>query len=186
MMRESGLRLAHLASPLGPLLAGATSEAIVLLEFEDTPRAALQLQRLCARLKTDVVERSTPQLEQLREELAEYFAGVRRDFDVPLHHPGTALQCAAWRALRDIPYGQTRSYAQHAVTVGRASAVRAVGTCNGLNRLAILVPCHRLITGHGTLGGYGGGLWRKQWLLDFEAGQANRTPPSTGSTAPVR
>ena len=170
MTRLPGLSLTHLASPLGPLRAAAMDTAVVLLEFADTPRADVQLQRLCTRLGVDAVERRSPVLEQLSDELAAYFAGNRQAFDVTLHHPGTALQCASWSALREIPYGKTRSYAQHATALGHARAVRAIGTCNGLNRIAILVPCHRLVTRQGTLGGYGGGLWRKQWLLDFEAG----------------
>jgi AraC family transcriptional regulator, regulatory protein of adaptative response / methylated-DNA-[protein]-cysteine methyltransferase len=107
-------------------------------------------------------------LTQLRIELAEYFRGARTTFTLPLAYPGSEFQRAVWTALLDIPYGQTCSYDELAKLVGRPGACRAVGTTNGKNRIAILIPCHRVVNKNGQLGGYGGGLWRKQSLLELE------------------
>ena len=107
---------------------------------------------------------------ELPAELADYFAGARTTFDVPIVYPGTAFQQAVWEQLLRIPYGETRSYEDIAVAVGRPSAQRAVGMANGKNRIAIVIPCHRVVNKGGRLGGYGGGLWRKQFLLDLERG----------------
>jgi O-6-methylguanine DNA methyltransferase len=110
-------------------------------------------------------------LDTLDKQLAEYFARKRRDFTLPLTYPGTDFQRAVWAGLLKIPYGKTWSYEQLAEYVGRPGAQRAVGTANGQNRIAIVIPCHRVINKGGKLGGYGGGLWRKQILLDLERGQ---------------
>jgi AraC family transcriptional regulator of adaptative response/methylated-DNA-[protein]-cysteine methyltransferase len=107
-------------------------------------------------------------LSILATQLAAYFAGTRTTFTVPLHTPGTEFQQQVWRMLRDIPCGQVRSYAQQAAAIGRPTATRAVARANGDNRIAIVIPCHRVIGADGTLTGYGGQLWRKQWLLDHE------------------
>jgi AraC family transcriptional regulator of adaptative response/methylated-DNA-[protein]-cysteine methyltransferase len=117
---------------------------------------------------------TNPLLEQLRSELVEYFVGTRRDFTVPLVYPGTPFQVKVWNALRRIPYGETWSYEQLASSVGSPGAQRAVGHANGLNRLAILIPCHRVVNKDGKLGGYGGGLWRKQLLLELERAEQTR------------
>ncbi len=102
-------------------------------------------------------------------QLAEYFAGTRTDFNLPLVLAGTPFQQAAWAALRQIPYGQTRSYQQQAAAIQRPAAIRAIGTANGKNPISIIVPCHRVIGANGSLTGYGGGLAAKQWLLAHEA-----------------
>ena len=107
---------------------------------------------------------------ELRRELDEYFAGTRKAFDVPLVAPGTPFEERVWQALRAIPYGETRSYADIAREVGSPAAVRAVGRANGMNRIAVVIPCHRVVNKNGELGGYGGGLWRKRRLLHLEAG----------------
>ena len=103
-----------------------------------------------------------------RAQLEEYFGGERTTFDLPLAPSGTAFQLAAWAALRAIPYGETRSYAAQARAIGRPTAVRAVGAANGRNPLGIVVPCHRVVGGDGSLTGYGGGIDRKRWLLGHE------------------
>lgn len=107
----------------------------------------------------------------LRTELSEYFEGKRKEFTLPLVAPGTAFQQAVWAQLRRIPYGTTLSYEELARRVDRPGAQRAVGTANGMNRIAILIPCHRVVNKGGALGGYGGGVWRKQRLLDLEQGR---------------
>ena len=105
---------------------------------------------------------------QAERELTEYFAGKRSHFEVPLHFPGTDFQVAVWQALQSIPFGTTYSYQQIAEQVGSPKAVRAVGAANGNNRIAIIIPCHRVIGKNGKLTGYGGGLERKEWLLRHE------------------
>jgi AraC family transcriptional regulator of adaptative response/methylated-DNA-[protein]-cysteine methyltransferase len=159
-----------LESPVGPLVAGATDSGVCLLEFSDRRMLETQLASVRQRLGP-VLPGMHPLLEQLRSELAEYFAGTRREFTVPLVYPGTPFQVKVWDALRLIPYGETYSYERLAWSVGAPGAQRAVGHANGLNRLAILIPCHRVVNKAGKLGGYGGGLWRKQLLLNLERGE---------------
>jgi methylated-DNA-[protein]-cysteine S-methyltransferase len=113
--------------------------------------------------------RSSPLLENAKAQLAEYFAGQRDDFDLPLAPKGTDFQRAVWKALTKIPFGETRSYAQIAQAIGKPHAVRAVGAANGANPIALIVPCHRVIGSDGSLTGYGGGLPRKKWLLAHES-----------------
>ena len=110
----------------------------------------------------------TPVLQEAQRQLAEYFDGTRREFDLPLHTAGTAFQELCWAALRRIPYGQTISYGQQAKNVGRPKAVRAVGGANHRNPISILIPCHRVIGASGALTGYGGGIDMKEWLLRHE------------------
>jgi O-6-methylguanine DNA methyltransferase len=107
---------------------------------------------------------------RLRSELERYFSGRLKRFSVPLEYPGTEFQVRVWRALLDIPFGETRSYEDVARALGKPGAVRAVGHANGLNRIAIVIPCHRVVNKNGELGGYGGGLWRKKHLLALERG----------------
>ena len=166
----SAVYSARLDGPLGPLVAGATDEAICLLEFTDDRRLETQLKTMARRFDARLVAGSNRHLDQLRSELAEYFAARRQAFNVPLLSPGTEFEERVWAELRRIPYGQTRSYEDLARTLGRPNAQRAVGTANGRNRIAIVIPCHRVVNKSGKLGGYGGGLWRKQALLDLERG----------------
>ena len=158
-------------TPVGPLLAGATSEAVVLLNFSGPEMLETQLQALPRRFDAPLISGSNHWLGQLRRQLAEYFAGQRRDFELPLHYRGTAFQQKVWSLLLRIPYGQTWSYLELAQKAGDANASRAVGTANGMNHIAIVIPCHRVVNANGELGGYGGGLWRKRILLDLERGQ---------------
>jgi AraC family transcriptional regulator of adaptative response/methylated-DNA-[protein]-cysteine methyltransferase len=172
------IRLAWVQTPLGPMAAGATDHAICLLEFTDRRMLEAQIDTLKRRFGLPVLPGETPLLERLRAELAEYFAGTRRRFDLPLEYPGTEFQKRVWAALERIPYGDTRSYADLARELGTPGAARAVGRANGLNRIAILVPCHRVVNADGGLGGYGGGLWRKLRLLEREgAGPGGRSDP---------
>jgi AraC family transcriptional regulator of adaptative response/methylated-DNA-[protein]-cysteine methyltransferase len=153
------------------MLAAATDSALCLLEFTDRRMLETQLALVGSRLSAAVVPGSNPVLEQTRSELDEYFRGVRKRFEVPLRMIGSDFQVHAWEALREIPFGETRSYRQQAEAVGRPTAVRAIGRANGENRIAIVVPCHRVVGADGSLTGYGGGLWRKKWLLEHEAGR---------------
>ncbi|NNE34341.1 MAG: methylated-DNA--[protein]-cysteine S-methyltransferase, partial [Rhodothermales bacterium] len=121
------------------------------------------------RMNCHLVPGSNAVLVRLTEQLGEYFAGERTSFAVPIDAPGTAFQESVWNELRLIPSGTTISYAALAAKIGRSKAVRAVARANGDNRLAILIPCHRVVGSDGKLTGYAGGLWRKQRLLDLES-----------------
>lgn len=156
-------------SPLGPLLGGACSEGVCLLEFPEPARVEAQITALRQRFQCAIVQDTCAHLEQLGTELAAYFAGRLRDFTVPLAVRGTPFQERVWAELRRIPYGETRSYERVARAIGAPGAPRAVGHANGMNRIAIVVPCHRVVNKNGTLGGYGGRLWRKEALLRLEA-----------------
>lgn len=155
-------------SPVGPLLAGAVGEGVCLLEFVDRRAIKRQIETMKRRFKAGAAPGQHRHLATLRRELSAYFAGGLRRFTVPLAVRGTEFQVKVWEALRRIPHGQTRSYATVAGEVGRPSAVRAVARANGDNRIAIIIPCHRVIGSDGSLTGYGGGLWRKERLLEIE------------------
>ena len=165
--------MTRIATPMGPMVAGVNDEGLCLLEFADRRMLATQIDRLQKRLDCAIAPGENPFTQQIASELAEYFAGERREFTVPLVLRGTEFQEAVWRELLRIPYGETLSYEQMARAIGRPKAVRALGTANGDNRLAIVVPCHRVIRADGTLSGYGGGKWRKQQLLELERRAGN-------------
>lgn len=120
----------------------------------------------------DFAEKETPLLKEAAKQLREYFSGQRKEFDLPLSLHGTPFQLSDWKALQNIPYGETRSYKQIAEQVGSPKAFRAVGMANHNNPVMIVVPCHRVIGHNGTMVGYGGGLTMKRYLLELEAGHA--------------
>lgn len=165
------VHLSQLPTPLGPMLLGATDEAVVLLEFTDRRMLETQLKRLERQLDCVFVPGSTAPGAALEEELERYFAGELREFTVPLAAPGSDFQQRVWAGLREIPYGETRSYGEQARALGDPKAVRAVARANGDNRIAIVIPCHRVIGADGKLTGYGGGLERKRFLLELEQGR---------------
>lgn len=169
--RADVLRVRWLPTPLGPLLAAASDQGIALLEFVDRRALAAQIATLRRRVGLAVVPGEHRHLTALELELDDYFARRSLTFRVPLHAPGTPFQESVWSALRAIPPGETRSYAEVARAIGRATSVRAVARANGDNRLALLLPCHRVIGSDGALTGYAGGLWRKEWLLAHERGE---------------
>ena len=156
---RNSLAVAWIASPVGLLRAGASDTALQLLEFV-TADSTAQVPPGA----------STPLLDQTRRELTEYFAGTRRHFEIPLSFPGTPFQQRVWTVLCSIGYGERLSYLEESRRVGDEKAIRAVAQANGQNPIAIIVPCHRVINSDGKLGGYGGGLLRKQFLLDLERG----------------
>jgi AraC family transcriptional regulator, regulatory protein of adaptative response / methylated-DNA-[protein]-cysteine methyltransferase len=160
------------SSPVGTMILGATGEGVCLLEFTVRRMLERQLRILQKRFGAVIVPGASPMLEQAASELDAYFSGHLREFQVPLIAPGTPFQERVWAAVRAIPYGQTLSYEEIARQIGTSGATRAVGTANGMNRIALMIPCHRVITKDGHLGGYGGGLWRKQRLLELERGSA--------------
>lgn len=148
----------YLDSPLGRLLLVGNDAGLNLVHMDEQTRLPPQTSWTQA-------ER---QLDQACRQLDEYFGGQRRRFDLPLAPRGTAFQQAVWRALLEIPFGETRTYRQQAERIGRPTAIRAVGTANGANPLAVIVPCHRVIGSDGSLTGYAGGLARKALLLELE------------------
>jgi len=158
-----------LATPLGPMLAGATDRGICLLEFTDRRMLPTQLRVLQRRLGMPVVAGHHAHLDRLRAQLDGYFAGSRRQFDVPFVAPGSDFQERTWAELRRLTSGETVSYEELATRVGVPRAQRAVGTANGANRIALVIPCHRVVRKSGETGNYGGGRWRKEWLLAHEA-----------------
>ena len=164
--------LTWLPSPLGQLVAGATAAGVCLLEFTDRGMLEAEFAAVRRVFKAPLVTGSNHHLARLQAELAGYFGGSLRHFTVPLVYPGTPFQRRVWEQLLAVPYGDRRTYEQIALAVGKPKAARAVGRANGLNRIAILIPCHRLVNKGGQLAGYGGGLWRKQFLLDLEGTNA--------------
>lgn len=163
--------MSRISTPLGTMVAGARDGSVVFLEFADRRGFDGQVGRLAKRTGASVVTGRTRIHDALASQLDGYFSGTREVFDVPVDLCGTAFQITVWRALMEIQYGETRSYGEQAAQLGRPNAVRAVATANGANRIAILVPCHRVVGADGSLTGYGGGLWRKQRLLELERGQ---------------
>lgn len=155
-------------APCGVLVLGSIDDQLCLCDWLVEPHRDQVGRRLTKALQAEIREGPSPVTEQAAAELGEYFAGQRRSFDIPLRLVGTPFQQLVWRSLLDIPYGQTRSYADIAQSIGRPSSVRAVANANGANALSILVPCHRVIGSDHSLTGYGGGLVAKQYLLALE------------------
>ena len=160
--------ISRISTPFGPMLAGAIDQGICLFEFVDRRMLELQLKRLRQSFKAELTPGSHPHFDTLNSQIAEYFAGEREVFDLPLVLAGTPFQKKVWKILQTIPYGTTRSYREQAQLIGQPTAVRAVARANGDNKIAIIIPCHRVIGANGKLTGYGGGLWRKRFLLQLE------------------
>lgn len=174
-------------TPLGPMVAAASRAGLSLLEFGDRPALEREVQELARTMSRPFVPEGeglgasasaygVEHLDLVERELREYFAGHLRDFTVGLYLPGSPFERSVWTALQRIPFGETTSYSRLAFRLGSPGAARAVGRANGRNRVAIVVPCHRVIHEDGTLCGYGGGLWRKEKLLELErmnAGQGS-------------
>jgi len=154
-------------TPLGAMLALASHEGLHLLEFVDRRGLEREIATLQRRLRCSMVPGNNSHLERLTTELRDYFRRSMR-FTVPIVMMGSEFERSVWRLLQTIPAGTTRSYAQLAKTLHRPNATRAVGRANGKNCLALVIPCHRVIRADGNLCGYGGGIWRKHWLLDHE------------------
>jgi AraC family transcriptional regulator of adaptative response/methylated-DNA-[protein]-cysteine methyltransferase len=165
---KSMITITRITTPLGPMLAGATDKGICLFEFADRRMLETQLTRIRKIFKAELISGSSHRFDVLNEQMEEYFAGKRKEFTFPLVIDGTPFQEKVWKALLEIPYGETRSYKDQAKMIGNPKAVRAVANANGDNRIAIIIPCHRVIGANGKLVGYGGGLWRKKYLLNLE------------------
>jgi len=167
---KRAFQVVQIASPLGPLLVAGDNEAVHLVEFWD--RRMLETQFAVLEKRWDVVffPGETDPIRQMRSELGAYFAGTLRAFTTPILHAGSSHQEQVWRALLEVPYGETWTYGELAAHLGRPTAVRSVARAVGENRLAIVLPCHRIVGADGRLTGYSGGLWRKRFLLSHEGG----------------
>ncbi|HSU68918.1 MAG TPA: methylated-DNA--[protein]-cysteine S-methyltransferase, partial [Tepidisphaeraceae bacterium] len=156
-------------TPLGAMRAVANDAGILLCDFWNRRDVDQAMQGLESRFApAPITTGQHPHLVAVRDQLQEYFAGTRTDFTVPLSPSGSQFEHRAWAYLRAIPFGQTRSYGQQAKALGDPGLARAVGRANGMNYIAILIPCHRVIGADGSLTGYGGGMERKRWLLEHE------------------
>jgi AraC family transcriptional regulator of adaptative response/methylated-DNA-[protein]-cysteine methyltransferase len=162
----------RLETPLGQMLALADDAGLRLLEFVDRRGLERELTMLRRRLRCAIVPGTHAVLRATERQLTRYFAGQELTFDLPLAPVGSAFRHRVWEELRRIPPGTTRSYGEMAARLGVPHASRAIGRANGSNMIAIVIPCHRVIRGDGTLCGYAGGLWRKQRLLDHERAHA--------------
>lgn len=160
------LRSRHHNSPIGPLTLVASDAGLVAVLWPEEPEGRVTFGA------TIVEQDDHPILTAAADQLDEYFAGDRRDFDLPLDMRGTEFQVEAWQALTTIPFGETASYSQQAARIGRPKAVRAIGAANGRNPLSIVVPCHRVVGANGSLTGFAGGLDAKRFLLDHESPQS--------------
>ena len=165
---EKIVDLKRIETPLGTMIACANENGICMLEFSDRKALPTELKEISKHFDANIVQGENPHFKTLEKELEEYFEGKLKDFTVPLAPVGTDFQKKVWEILRTIPYGTTRTYQQQADILGNPKAVRAVANANGLNKISIIIPCHRVIGSNGTLTGYGGGIWRKQKLLELE------------------
>ncbi len=162
------LKSAYIDTPLGSMLAISDEEALYLLEFADRGSLERQVDSLKTKTKAIITAGQLEPIKLIKSELQRYFDGSLKEFTTPLQLLGSTFQEIVWEELMRIPYGQMRSYSEQAKAIGKQKAYRAVANANGANKLAIIIPCHRIINSNGDLGGYGGGVNRKKWLIDFE------------------
>ena len=168
IMRENRINFTIVDSPVGKLVLGVSSRGCCLVEFEDRGGIEKIKSRTQQRYKIELLESTNQLLERVEKELNEYFSGTLNSFSVPLDLQGTRFEQSVWQELLSIPYGQTRTYGEIAKSVQKPLAFQAVGRANGSNPVAIVVPCHRVIQKGGGMCGYGGGVWRKKFLLALE------------------
>ena len=167
-------------SLLGNILAAATERGLCLLEFAGSQRIDGELRDLQRLLGCQTKQGENEHTRLVQAQLGEYFQGTRRAFSVPLLAPGSSFQRQVWDALQTIPYGETTHYPALAEQLGNPAAVLAGGAAKGANSLSIIIPCYRVIGKDGSLTSYGGGLQRKQWLLDHEQGRHQVQPDLLG------
>lgn len=158
----------HIETPLGPMIVGVIDDTICLLEFTDRKALESEITMLQKTLSAQMMSGIHPLFKTVQIQMKEYFEGKRKTFDLPQLHIGTEFERAIWKQLEGIPYGQTRSYLQVAQAAGVPRAVRAAACAIGMNKICIVIPCHRVIGSNGKLTGYSAGLARKMWLLELE------------------
>jgi AraC family transcriptional regulator of adaptative response/methylated-DNA-[protein]-cysteine methyltransferase len=162
------INIVRFTTQMGAMFACATSKGICLLDFTDRKMLETEFKDLRKRLNAVILPGANKYLDLVQIQVAEYLDGKRTKFDIPIDAPGTKFQETVWKTLQQIPYGETWSYKRQAIKLGKPKAVRAVASANGYNRIAFIIPCHRVIGSNGNLRGYGGGLKRKKWLLELE------------------
>jgi AraC family transcriptional regulator of adaptative response/methylated-DNA-[protein]-cysteine methyltransferase len=155
-------------SPIGDFVAGATTKGCCIFEFADRGGLERIKARLLRRYRISLIEGTNKHIDMMTKQVGEYFAGKRKEFSLTFDLKGTPFERSVWEELLKIPYGETRAYGELAAKLGKPGAARAVGRANGANYIPIIIPCHRVIDANGSLHGYGGGLWRKKWLLEHE------------------
>jgi len=167
-MQKNILKTSLIDTPLGPMRAIADEKALFLLEFIDGRGLEREIEQLQLTTKMSIIPGDTTIIQSIAHELKQYFSGILREFKTPCFLLGSPFQKRVWEELQKIPYGQTCSYKNLALAIENPSAFRAVAQANGANQLALIIPCHRVINSDGRLGGYAGGLPRKQWLINLE------------------
>jgi len=162
------LTASRLETILGPMQIIADESKLYLLEFHDQKKLTLRNKKLNTQLNATIIPGETRITKQIKKELENYFNGKSSEFKTPLQMLGTPFQQTVWKALLKIPVGKTQSYLELAGQIKHPKSYRAVANANGANQLAVIIPCHRVINHNGNLGGYGGGITRKQWLIEHE------------------
>ena len=155
-------------TPLGLMMAIADNKALYLLEFRERKNLARNIEGFTHKINAHITQGYTSIIQLIQEELEQYFAGTLKTFKTPIFLGGSPFQKRVWSKLKDIPYGKTKDYSALAAAIDKPSACRAVANANGANQFAIIIPCHRVINKNGALGGYAGGIERKEWLLQHE------------------
>ncbi|KAA0208265.1 methylated-DNA--[protein]-cysteine S-methyltransferase [Ignavibacteria bacterium CHB1] len=162
------INIKRISTPLGTMFIAGTEKEICLVEFTDRRMLESEFIDLSKRMNAEIIYGENKIINKAEKQLTEYFNGRRKKFTVPLLTPGTEFRKRVWKELIKIPYAKTISYKQQATNIGKPEAVRAVASANGHNRIAIIIPCHRVVGENGHLTGYGGGVWRKKWLIELE------------------
>ena len=171
----SNLFLTKFDTPIGEMIAGADDSALLLLEFTDTNRHLSEINQICKFHKLNQISAENAIIKQTISQMYEYFDGKRTSFDIPIKFTGTDFQKSVWDLLSKIEYGTTISYKTEAEILNNPTAIRAVANANGKNKISIIIPCHRVIGSSGNLSGYGGGVHRKEYLINLEKSFINST-----------
>lgn len=171
---DDKLFVSYLDTTLGTLIIGATQKGICIVEFADKHLLAFEFETVSKLVGCPILQGENDHIISCKKQLIEYFASKRTAFDIALDTPGTSFQETVWKSLCHIPYGTTISYKKQSQQLGNEAAIRAMASANGQNRVAIIIPCHRVIGENGSLTGYSGGIWRKRWLLNFEKDTAQK------------
>lgn len=166
--KSNPLKASYFDTKLGPMIAITDKKTLYFLDFMDRSTLKKQIDRLTRQTNKSIISGESEALDSIEKEISQYFEGSLHEFKTPTTLSGTPFQKSVWQTLQKIPHGQTRSYADISATIKKPSAFRAVANANAANKLAIIIPCHRIINANGSLGGYAGGLSRKQWLLTHE------------------
>lgn len=175
MLEKNIINIELIETPIGTVVVCASQQGICLLEFADIKDLDKEVKQIAKEKQAVVLEGENIHITQLKQELEAYFKGELVEFTISLDLIGTPFQLQVWGGLRAIPYGETRSYKEQSEYLNIPKSIRAVANANGMNRVAIIIPCHRIIGADGSLTGYRGGLWRKKRLLELENKEYNKT-----------